>query len=230
MSKQEPAGGLVAWRWARHAAGAGLLVAVTLIAGCRQPAAVPVTPPGEPPKAAAKAEPGDAKKAEVKAPPDDTTPSGSVFFPDKKLSHLEAEAVDLASTDPGEQVEAVLGALLQGPTEPAHGRVVPRKTKLNKVKVSGSEATIDLSKAFVSDFTGGSNVAGLAVYSVVNSACSVAGIKTVRILIDGQPGSDYGGTVDLSKPLEPDPKLEGGAPLGSQKVEPGGANEAKHLD
>ncbi len=187
-------------RWLGRALAAGLLVAVAGLVACRRATPPGATGAGSPP-------PPTGQGAQ--------TNSVTVYFPAKSLKYLEAEAVDVpvAPGDPVKLVTCAVEALLLGPMEPAHTRVLPKGVVVNQVSVAGQVATVDLSRSFQTEFKGGSNVAALAVWSLVNTVTAVPGIKQVRILFDGQAAGTFAGAIDLSKPLEADPKLLGGEKL-----------------
>ncbi|MCC7495048.1 MAG: GerMN domain-containing protein [Fimbriimonadaceae bacterium] len=185
---------------------AGVLWCLVL-AGCQRSATM-APAEGDPPASSRAEQPEPEKsKGEAIAPV-----SAAVYFPDQELRYLEAEAPELAA-DPQQPpmiLEEALRALLAGPTEEAHTRVIPEGVKLNKVLLRGDLAIVDLSRNFATDFQGGSDAANLAAYSVIHTAGSVPGVKRVQILLDGDPAGDFGGVIDLSNPLEPDPSLVGG--------------------
>lgn len=185
------------------------LACLMLLAACSKTPAP--DPAGQPPAAT----PAEATTPEAGAG-EAATPV-SVYFADKELDKLEAEAVDLA-VDPSDReglVRGALEALLAGPTEAAHARVIPEAAALNGVTIDGDTAVVDLTRSFVDGFQGGSNAAALAVYSVVNTATAVPGVSKVLLTFEGQPGSEFGGALDLSKPLTADPSLVGSKRLGS---------------
>ncbi len=139
----------------------------------------------------------------------------TVYFADSDLNYLEAEVIDAPSSasDPIELAKAALGALFAGPTETAHVRVLPDKLALRGLTVEDGVATVDLSQALLTDFQGGSGVASLAIYSIVNTVCAVEGLTAVRILVEGQPVGDFAGVLSLAEPLQADLSLVGGKPL-----------------
>lgn len=167
------------------------------------------------------AEPGGEQTAETTAsqpePPVEEIEATvvTVYFADSEVEHLEAEAVDapIAAADPASKVASALTALLAGPTESAHTRLLPASVKLKGVKIRDGVATVDLSQALVDDFQGGSGVAQLAIDSIVNTVCAVDGIQTVQILVEGQTVSDFAGVLSLAEPLEADLSQVGGQPL-----------------
>jgi spore germination protein GerM len=138
----------------------------------------------------------------------------TVYFADKGVGYLEAEAHDIPPTsDKVTLATAAVKALLAGPTEPGHVSVLPKGVRLNQVTLKGSAATVDLSPNFVDDFQGGSHVAALAVYSLVNTVTAVEGIATVQLLCDGQQRNEFGGVLSIAKPLAADKSLLGGEKL-----------------
>lgn len=140
----------------------------------------------------------------------------TVYFPDRDLQHLEPEVRDAPAVagQPDVLARAVVEELLKGPVEtPDHVRVIPETVTVHAVTLEGGTAVVDLSRSFADDFHGGSGVAALAVYSLVNSLTGVPGVEKVQILLDGQPGGDFAGVLSLAEPLTADPSLVGGEPL-----------------
>jgi spore germination protein GerM len=176
----------------RRIAAVAVLTALTVLTGCRRHASRP----------AAEGNP-------------DQPATVSCFFPSTSMEYLEAEARDVLASpqDLAATAKSAVDELLLGPAEDGHTRVIPKETQLRGVTVAGKVATVDLSADFVDKFKGGSNIAALAVYSVVDTVASNPGIKQVQILIEGQPRADFAGAVDLSQPLSFDPKLIGGEKL-----------------
>jgi len=172
----------------------GLLVAMALLSGCRDNA---------------------AQQAETKQAAEPQPVVASVYFANKDAEYLEAEARDiLAGADPAERAGAAVKELLAGPEEEGHNRVIPRETTLLGLTVKDKTATVDLSKAFTEKFNGGSGVAAMAVYSVVNTVTAIEGIEQVVIVVEGQPVPEFAGVLSLAEPLRADPKLIGGEKLG----------------
>ena len=182
----------------------GLLVAMS---GCtrNQPGETPDQPGAGPAVGEASEPPPEEYQAAV----------ATVYFADADVEYLEAEAPDVPSTgdDPAILAEGAMRALLAGPTEPAHVRVLPESLKLNSVTVADGLATVDVSKALLDDFQGGSGVASLAIYSIVDTVCAVDGVERVKIVVDGQPVEDFAGVISLTEPLPADMSLVGGKPL-----------------
>lgn len=185
---------------------AALAAALLLVAGCgRKPATTEPQPPPVTPIEPERVEPVTV----------------TLWFPEESLEFLESELRDVpAQADsPAVLAEAVVTAVLEGPQEPGHERLIPTGVRVNKVVLTDGLATVDLSADFIEKYTGGSNVAALAVYSLVNSLCELNGIDKVKLTFDGKPGGEFAGVLDLSAPLEPDPSLNGAAPLEPDKIQ-----------
>lgn len=138
-----------------------------------------------------------------------------VYFANDDASYLVAESRDVPglSGQPEVAVEAAVRELLAGPRESGSVALLPKTVKLRGATMTDGEAVIDLNQAFVDDFQGGSGVAQLAVYSLVNTAASVDGVERVRLTVEGQPIGDFAGVLDLSEALTPDLSLLGGEAL-----------------
>jgi spore germination protein GerM len=181
---------------------AGLpLLGLLALAGCQ-------------PKAEAPDEPGGLTGPAATLDPATVEPATiTVYFPDQALDHLEAEARDVpAGSDAQAMARAAVEAVLAGPQE-GHATAVPAGTKLNSVTVKDGVATVDLSSSFIDKFQGGSAVASLAVYSVVNTVTAIEGIQRVQLLFDGQPREEFAGALVIGQPLEADTTLVSGEKL-----------------
>lgn len=179
------------------------LALLALLAGCsHQPAPDPSAP--------------GAETSPVEEPPVEAYEAHSVavYFVDQKVTYLEAEAIDVpaAAADPTALATAAVGALLAGPTEAIHFRILPQHLALRDLTVTDGVATVDVSKDW-NDFQGGSDIAALALYSLVNTLGAIDGIDAVRILVEGQPVDEFAGAFSLAEPLKPDWDLVGGKSL-----------------
>ncbi|MGB9876987.1 MAG: GerMN domain-containing protein [bacterium] len=84
---------------------------------------------------------------------------------------------------------------------------LPPGTKLLSAEVKGDTAFLNFSKELKENFSGGSTNEMLVVYGIVNTACSIDGIKRVQILIEGRKIESLGGHLEIIEPLEPDKEL-----------------------
>lgn len=131
----------------------------------------------------------------------------ALYFPDTTLTFLHMEFHTLTMGQSKSVCAYVLDELCRGPQSSELLDPIPNGTRVLSVKQTGDVCTVDLSEEFYSERP--ETVAGqrLAVYSIVNSLCSVNGVKAVRILIDGSKLDKYG-HIDLSSPLKYEPMLD----------------------
>lgn len=90
------------------------------------------------------------------------------------------------------------------------GALIPQGTKLLvPIEVSSSTATIDLSKEFLDNFSGGSTEEALVLNSIAHTLVrnSEGKVKRVRILVEGNTVESLGGHFELTDPIEPDSTL-----------------------
>lgn len=118
--------------------------------------------------------------------PEVVTPEEAVitlYYSDNQAMYLEKEERTVSgkdAADPG----FVLGELFKGPENSELINVLPPDIKLNSCTTEDRVCIIDLSKEF--NEIQGSAAQQMALYSVVNTLCSVEGVDKVRILIDGE--------------------------------------------
>ena len=102
---------------------------------------------------------------------------------------------------------AALEELIQGEVPVGCQRPLPRGVVLRGVAAKDGLVTADFSEELVSHFSGGSESEGVVVYAVVNTLCSLPGVREVRILVEGRPTDTIGGHLDTSGPLAADDEL-----------------------
>jgi spore germination protein GerM len=106
--------------------------------------------------------------------------------------HLEGFTVD---------AQTVLNELLSGPKAGEKGESpLPKRTKVLGSTLSGGIITINLNRAFQTDFPSSSAATLVTVYSIVNTLTELPGIDKVAFRIEGKPISALG-PLDVSKPL-----------------------------
>ncbi len=116
----------------------------------------------------------------------------------RKIGHC-AETTDC--------LKDVLAELLNGAISDLDD-AIPPGTIINSLKIEKETAFIDLSHHFKEELPEGSSAEMLAVYSIVNTACTnFPEIKKVKLDIEGNRNVVLG-HLDLSLPLEPDYGLE----------------------
>lgn len=127
---------------------------------------------------------------------DYNSPGGPYLVPVKvkiEKDNVLASAIDLLSSPPIE---------IRGVTSP-----LPRGTTLLSAEIKGDTAYLNFSKELKENFPGGSSTEMIAVYGIVNTACSIKGIKKVQLLVEGKIIDSLGGHLEISEPLEPETSL-----------------------
>lgn len=98
-----------------------------------------------------------------------------------------------------------VAALLQGPQGRAALPLFPAAAQVRAVTVEGGTALVDLTAAARQEHPGGSLSELLSVLGLANTvAANAAGVRDVRLLIDGQPVPTLKGHVDLRQPVPAD--------------------------
>ena len=123
-------------------------------------------------------------------------------------TRLAREARELDSCDDVTAcLKDVLEELVNGPVG-EFDESLPEGTVINKVRIDGDLAGIDLNKAFVEALPSGSSAEMLAVYSIVDTvATNFPQIAKVKLTVDGDEKAVLR-HLDLSDPLVPDYSLE----------------------
>lgn len=108
-------------------------------------------------------------------------------------------------------LDAAVNALLATTKDPGlTGNLIPEGTKLlTPVKTEGNVAVVNLSKEFVSNFCGGSDLEVLTLNAIVATvvANSEGKIQRVRFQVDGKGVESLGGHMDITEPMAPDPSV-----------------------
>lgn len=111
----------------------------------------------------------------------------------------------------GSILDAAVNALLATSKEPGLvGNLMPRDAKLlAPIKIDKGTALVNLSKEFVDNFVGGSDLEVLTLNSLVATVVDSSGgkAKQVRIEVEGKTVESLGGHMDLTEPLTPDPAI-----------------------
>ena len=88
--------------------------------------------------------------------------------------------------------------------------LIPQGTKLlSPVHVKNGVATVNLSKEFVDNFSGGSTQEALTLNSIVQTVVHNSGgkVEKVQILVEGKTVETLGGHFGLDEPIAPDSAL-----------------------
>ena len=141
------------------------------------------------------------------APNEDKTVSAAktqteitVYFPDANAEKLIAAKRQI--TDSSDKYAQAVNALIAGPANEAEGiGIMPKGVKVLNVTVKDATATVDFSKEFQTNFTGGSTGEIMLVGSIVDTLTEFPEIKSVRFTLEGQPLDILGGHLDLTEPV-----------------------------
>jgi hypothetical protein len=138
----------------------------------------------------------------------DTTTTGlrtaRLFFAALGGDTLVAESRDLPETGTlHERVAALIAELDRGPRGAAVATLPAGTTMLHVYLDDRGLMTLDLSRAFVSGFHGGSNSEYLTIASLVRTvSANVPEVKRMLIVCGGEPIATLGGHLPLDQPLD----------------------------
>lgn len=128
----------------------------------------------------------------------------SLFFADENIAHLKAEKRIFANDET--TPKSVVEAIIEGPQNENLCTLIPSDTEIISVSVNGDLCTINLNDEFT-NFTGGTSMENLAIFSIVNSLCSIDGISKVKINIEGNTNAMFGGHYSLEDVFTKDMSL-----------------------
>ena len=119
-----------------------------------------------------------------KAKPIEPQESISLYFGNKDSTDLVEERFETDGIEFVKLPKVVMEKLLEGPEKSDHTRIIRAGTSLLDIALDKSSVTVNLSKEFYDE----ENILDvLASASVVKSLCSVSGVTTVSILVEGTP-------------------------------------------
>lgn len=131
-----------------------------------------------------------------------------LYFMNETETSIEAEIREIKHSDPKRLPENVVIQLLKGPENSKHKRLISRDTKLLHLDDDeNGRIVVDLSIEFLcDDMTRNMQ----AVYSVVKSLCSIQGVNSVRVTVQGDAIPTSGGgsigyltSADINLPTDP---------------------------
>lgn len=129
--------------------------------------------------------------------------TATLYFPDMNIMYLCGEERVFENSDG--IAKAVAEGVIAGPEsdELLPGITDDVKVLSASVDKDSSTCVIDLSSEFAEKNTGGTTIEMMAIYSIVNSLCSLPGVENVKINIEGDENAFFG-HFDISEPIEPD--------------------------
>ena len=146
-------------------------------------------------------------------PPTPPAPKPQVKAPEKPVRKIKVYQVAVESNEPKlrpteQDVEAgknpaedALRALIEQGDQGGLANPIPKDTRLLGFKVKKGLATVDLSREFRDNFSGGSEAEGLTIGAILRTLAQFPEIKRVLFLVEGKP-LDTLGHLDLSGPQD----------------------------
>lgn len=128
------------------------------------------------------------------------------YFPDDAVMYLVGESRNVNLRE-SLFLESVVQAIIKGPANESLRPSISGDVEVLSVTEENGICTVDLSSEFAEFNTGGSTKETMAIYSIVNTLCSIDEINKVKINIDGNENPDFGGHFSLDEPLEADMSL-----------------------
>ena len=125
----------------------------------------------------------------------------TLFFSDANERFLVPEKRFIPKEkEPQDQAKEIIRALLAG-SKTGLVQTLPEKAELKDVRVEGQdELVVDFGESLVAQHPGGSAAEMATVYSLTNTlTANIAGIKRVKILIDGKEKESLKGHVGLKQ-------------------------------
>lgn len=112
---------------------------------------------------------------------------------------LRPETRELGSEKLSDQarIAAAIAAMTEG--EPP---VLPKGTRLLRLKMEGTVALLDLSKELKDNFSGGDKAEQLVVNALTATVGQLSNVQTVQIFIEGASVETLGGSQSLLEPLK----------------------------
>ncbi len=143
-----------------------------------------------------------------KSPKDDEIISADVkfYFPDDAVMYLVPKEMNVNALE-SIFVETIVQTLVKGPIDENLAPAIHGEVEVLSAKVKNGLCTLDLSSEFKEFNTGGSSKETMAIYSIVNTLCSLDNIDRVKINIEGNENPDFGGHYSLDQPFEADMSL-----------------------
>lgn len=124
-------------------------------------------------------------------------------------SYLVAQSRDLSQGQINKETlyRETVEQLIAGPKDEDLDRIIPPATKVKDISQENGTITVNFNKKIKDDFSGGSEMEELLVYSIVNTLTEFPGINDVQILINGEKVESIGGHINISKSLTRDTSL-----------------------
>lgn len=130
-----------------------------------------------------------------------------LFFPDNEANYLMKESRLVTAVSEAEMPTLILNELKKGPTTENLFPAVYGDFNVLSATVEDGLCTIDLSKEFAKENTGGTTKETFALQSIVHSLCQIDGIEQVKFNIEGNANAEFGGHYTIDEPFSPDTNM-----------------------
>jgi hypothetical protein len=131
-----------------------------------------------------------------------TTRKVHVFFASRDGRYLQTEERRIEAEDAGSAIEAIIGALLEGPQDSKLASTIPAGTRLLHLFITDDgTAYVDFTQELSRLHPGGVASEQLTLYAIVNSiALNLDSVERVQLLLDGKPTPTLAGHIDIRHP------------------------------
>lgn len=116
----------------------------------------------------------------------------TLYFPDTNYKKLYPSARQVTLLDGQTVEEAVVTALIKGPSEENLAEAVTGDVKVYSAETKNGICFVNVSETFIKENTGDSQKEKMTLYSIVNSLCTLPQVKEVRFLIEGKAVQSFG--------------------------------------
>jgi germination protein M len=124
-----------------------------------------------------------------------------LYFPSSEDNLLKQEKRSVEIHNALSIEKTVVSELIKGPQKSELMPSLSSGTKLLGIETKDKVCYVNFSSEFVSKDNSGSLSTTLTLYSVVNSLCEIDGVEEVKILVNGETGTEFGNYV-LDIPYE----------------------------
>lgn len=143
-----------------------------------------------------------SSSSEDKAQPE--TLSIKIYFADEMGEKLIGVQRDITIDNDEDKYKMAVQEIINGPKSSGEGiGMMPKDAKVLSVKVDKKGiATVDFSKEFKQNFSGGSTGELMLIGSIVDTLTEFKEVKAVQFTIEGKQLSSLSGHLDLSEPQQ----------------------------
>lgn len=128
-----------------------------------------------------------------------------IYYVDHSMLRLVPVDVNFSKTTKKAAAEQMIEKIIDGRDGNSKIlRVIPKSKGCMSVRVEKNTAVVDIKESFLKEQPENRVHGLLAVYSVVNSLCSIEGIDTVKFFVDGKSEKGFVSGLDMRETFIPD--------------------------